>query len=145
MHRVAAFSLVEVMCAIAILAVGLVGLTTGISTAVRSTKDSEIQTRAALFAAGQIETLRAEGYYTDGTTEGECGEAVPSCQWRQTLSAAGLEGLHEVVVAIEHTRSGKVLYELRTFLFEAPLTSSSTDTQRRGSDRREADRRRQRP
>ena len=56
----AAFSLVEVMVAIVILAIALTGLTQGITTALGSSKESELQTTAALFAAGQIELLRAQ-------------------------------------------------------------------------------------
>ena len=56
------FSLIEVMCAILILGVGLVGFTQAITTALGSSKDSEMQTTAALFAAGRIESLRADDY-----------------------------------------------------------------------------------
>ena len=59
MNHNAGFSLVEVMVAILILGIALVGLTQGITTALSSSKESELQTVAALFAAGQIETLRA--------------------------------------------------------------------------------------
>ena len=48
----AAFSLVEVLCAIFILGVGLVGLTQGITTALSSNKEAELQTAAALIAEG---------------------------------------------------------------------------------------------
>ena len=78
LRRNAGFSLVEVMCAILILGISLVGLTQGITAALRSSKESELQTTAALIAAGQIETLRAEGFVIDGETEGvrEFGEPL---------------------------------------------------------------------
>src|SRR5689334_18046772 len=69
-----AFSLIEILCAVLILAVALTGMIQGVTTALSSTKDSEVQTVAALFAAGQIEALRAEGGLQDGATEGDCGE-----------------------------------------------------------------------
>ena len=74
MNRTAGFSLIEVMCAILILGIGLVGLTQGLTTALSSTKESEWQTSAALVAAGRMETLRAEGYLKDGVEAGEGGE-----------------------------------------------------------------------
>ncbi len=57
----AGFSLIEVMCALLILAVGLAGLVQGISTALGSNKDSELHTTAALLAEGRMETLRVYG------------------------------------------------------------------------------------
>lgn len=114
------FSLVEVMIAILILGVALVGLTQGLSTALGSTKESELQAAAALYAAGKIETLRAEGLLLDETTEGDCGEILPQCRWRQTVSAAEIEGLHEVDVVVEFSADGRLVFELRTLLYEAP-------------------------
>ncbi|MGA2865801.1 MAG: type II secretion system protein [Verrucomicrobiota bacterium] len=119
--RNSGFSLVEVLCAILILGVALAGLTQGLTTALDSHKESELQTTAALLAAGQLETLRAEGGLSDGTeTEGEYGAGLSLYRWRQTITAAGLDGLHDVTVTVEHTKTGKPLYELRTLLFEAP-------------------------
>src|SRR3954468_7412343 len=86
-NRRRAFSLVEVMCAILILGVALVGLTQGITTALGSNKESESQTTAALLAAGRIETLRAQGYLYDGEEQGECGDNLPNYQYVQTISS----------------------------------------------------------
>ncbi len=128
----AGFSLVEVMVAILILGVALVGLTQGISTALASGKESELQTTAALFAAGQIEELRATGDITDGTSDGDCGEALPLYRWKQTITATDLDGLHDVSVVIEHARTGEPLYQLRTLLFQLPDNSSSNTKQSQG-------------
>jgi len=51
-RKAAGFSLVEVMCAILILGVALAGLTEAISTALSSNKESELQSTAAMIAAG---------------------------------------------------------------------------------------------
>jgi prepilin-type N-terminal cleavage/methylation domain-containing protein len=122
----AAFSLLEVMIAILILGIAIVGFTQGITTALSSGKESELQTTASLFAAGQIEKLRAEGGIKDGDNDGDCGDDLPLYRWKQTITAAGIDGLHEVVIAVEDTRSGKPVYELRTFLFERPEDADST-------------------
>ena len=121
----AGFSLVEVMCAIIILGIALVGLTQGITTALSSNKESELQTTAALLAAGQIETLRAEGYLTEGTLEGESGEGLSLYRWKQSISSTSIEGLFEVSVAVEHAKTGVAIYELRTMLFDPPSYSST--------------------
>jgi prepilin-type N-terminal cleavage/methylation domain-containing protein len=116
----AGFSLIEVMIAILILGIAVVGLTQGFTTALASTKDSELQTTAALFAAGQIETLRAETGLTDETTDGDCGDDLPHYRWQQTVSSAGTDGLHEVDVTVQNAQTGATIYELKALLFEKP-------------------------
>lgn len=132
------FSLIEVLCAILILGIGVVGLTEGIATALRSSREAQLQTVAMLEAAGMIDALRAEGYLTDGTTEGECRRGLAPHRWRRTVSRTDLEGLHEVVVAIQDGRSGQDICELRTLMFEVPTGSLGGDaTRRRETERRQ--------
>ena len=126
------FSLLEVTVAILVLAVALVGLTQAITLSLGSCKESELQTSAALIAAGQIETLRAEGDITDGETEGE-GELY---HWKQTVSPTQIDGLHEVLVEVSQAQSGKLIYELRTLLFEAPEESSLGGNPQGGAEAR---------
>jgi type IV pilus modification protein PilV len=129
-HRTAGFSLVEVMCAILILGIGLVGLTQGITAALQSSKESELQTTAALIAAGQIEILRADGFVTDGETEGDGEEDLAMYHWKQSITATKIDGLHDVQVVVENSKSRKSIYELRTLLFDppvAPLPNGTSD------------------
>ncbi|PWU09418.1 MAG: hypothetical protein C5B50_27475 [Verrucomicrobia bacterium] len=126
--RFRAFSLIEVLCAMLILGVALVGLTEAITVALHSSKDSELQSTAAMIAAGQLETLRAQGGLENGETQGDCTEGLSLYRWKQTITGAGIDGLHEVAVVVENAKSGQSIYELRTLLFEAPdepLSSSS--------------------
>ena len=122
----AGFSLVEVIVAIAILSIALVGLAHGITMALGSSKESEAQTAAALYAAGVIETLRAEGDLADGEAEGDCGAEMPLYRWTESVTGAGVDGLHEVDVTIQSARTGQAIYELRTLLFEPPVDASDT-------------------
>jgi general secretion pathway protein I len=124
----AGFSLIEVMVAILILGIALVGLTHGITTALDSSKDSELQTVAALLAAGKIETLRAEGDLENGETDGNCGPGLEAYHWKQTISDAGIDGLHEVDVVIETAQHNQEVYELKTMLFESSDSSGSQDS-----------------
>jgi prepilin-type N-terminal cleavage/methylation domain-containing protein len=133
------FSLIEVIFAISILAVAVVGLTQGITLALQSNKESELQSTAALYAAGVIETLRAEGDITNGEQDGDCGEGLSLYRWKQSITAAGIDGLHHVKVVIENTKTEKAIYQLETLLFEAPDDTSQTGSLRRdqtGSKRR---------
>jgi prepilin-type N-terminal cleavage/methylation domain-containing protein len=133
------FSLVEILCAVLVLGVALTGMVHGVTTALGSVKESEHQTVAALFAAGQVETLRAEGELQDGTKEGDCGESLPLYRWQQSITPAGIDGLHEVTVTVENAKSGKQIYELRTLLFEVPDDTARPTTNSRkdsGNSRR---------
>ena len=127
-QRNAGFSLVEVMCAILILGIAMVGLTLGITTALSSNKESELQTTAALLAAGQIELLQADKILTDGVEEGEFGAGLALYRWKQTVSSTAISGLHEVEVTVENSKTGKAIYELRTMLFDPPSESASAKT-----------------
>lgn len=132
-----AFSLIEVMVAILILGIALVGLTQGITTALGSSKESELQTAAILFAQGKIEELRAT-FVTDGEDDGDCGTGLELYRWKQTVIATDIEGLHDVTVTVENSRTGQAICELRTLLFEVPGTDapkekdSKSKTQERG-------------
>jgi len=119
------FSLVEVIVAVAILSIALVGLAHGISVALASSKEAELQTTASMYAAGLIEELRAQGGITDGESQGDCGDELPLYRWSASISAAGIDGLHEVDVSILNTHSGHEIYTLRTLLFEPPPDSDS--------------------
>jgi type IV pilus modification protein PilV len=131
----AGFSLVEVIVAILILGIAVAGLTEGITNALSSSKETELQTTAALLAQGRIETLRAEGDYTDGDTDGDFGSEFSLYKWKQTIKSTELEGLHDVTVTIEQAANGQMLFELRTLLFETPQESQQNDPTKR-HDRR---------
>ena len=141
MRRNSAFSLIETMVAILILGTGLVGLTQGITAALRASKESELQTKAAVFAAGQIEILRAESFILEGDTDGDCGPGLENYTWKQSVKPAGLEGLFDVEVIVQETETGKDVYALRTLLFDMPLsTDEDTTTTKRKDTMRERER-----
>jgi prepilin-type N-terminal cleavage/methylation domain-containing protein len=129
-RRNSGFSLVEVMCAILILGIALAGLTQGVTTALTSSKESELQTTAALVAAGLVETLRAEGNLSDGATEGECGEGLSLYRWKQSITRAGFDGLHEVDVVVQNAKTGQSIYELQTLLFQPPDEPAGSGSRR---------------
>jgi prepilin-type N-terminal cleavage/methylation domain-containing protein len=135
----AGFSLIEIMVAILILGVALTGLTQGITYALSSNKESESQTAAALLAAGQIETLRAEKEIDDGVTEGDGGDDLPLYSWTQTISPSDIDGLHEVKVVIHNANSGADIYELSTYIFDPDYPSQDENA---GKTKHEAEKRR---
>ena len=137
MTKNAGFSLVEVMVAILILGIALVGLVQGVNTALVSSKESEVQTAAALLAAGQIETIRADLFgISDGETDGTCGDELSQYQWHQTITGTQVEGLHEVKVVVENSKTGKSVYELRTMLFEKPLVTEEDEKAKKDKEKK---------
>jgi hypothetical protein len=114
------------MVAILVLGIGVVGLTQGITTALSSGKESETQATAALLAAGRIEDLRAEGGLIDSVVEGDSGEGLEFYHWQQTVSPAGVDGLHKVEVVILNPQTGQTVFELETLLFE-PAENTATN------------------
>ena len=117
----AGFSLIEVMVAILILGVALVGLTQGITTALGSSKESELQTTAMLFAQGKIEELRASTLIV-GEDDGDCGAGLELYRWKQNVTTTDLDGLHDVKVVVENVRTGQMICELQTLIFEVPVS-----------------------
>ena len=132
------FSLIEVMCAVLILGTALVGLTHGLTTAVVSSKESEVQTAAALLAAGQIEILRAEGYLVDGEREGDGTGGLSAYRWKQSISPSTINGLHEVKVTVENAKSSQLLFELRTLLFDPPAETAEEKADLKSRERKDS-------
>ncbi|MDA1272591.1 MAG: prepilin-type N-terminal cleavage/methylation domain-containing protein [Verrucomicrobia bacterium] len=143
-HKTDGFSLVEVMCAILIFGLSVVGLTRGLTAALLANKESEVQTSAALIAAGRIELLRADGFLKDGEDEGDCGANLPLYRWKQSVTETSVEGLFEVTVMVANAESGKPIFELETLLFEAPYDSSADNLGGSGSQS-QSNRQRRRP
>jgi prepilin-type N-terminal cleavage/methylation domain-containing protein len=123
----AGFSLVETMLAILILGVGVAGLTQGITESLRASKESELQTKAALFAAGQIETLRAESFIVEGDTEGACGSGLENHEWKQSIKPGSIKGLFDVKVVVQQSATAQEVYSLDTLLFDPPLSTTEDD------------------
>jgi len=134
-RHTAAFSLIEVMVAILILGIALTGLVHGITTALASSKESELQTVAALFAQGRIEELRAAQILDNGDENGDCGAVLPLYRWRQSVTSSTLPGLHEVRVVVERAQTSQEIYELRTLLFVPDDDSTSGKSGNRGDSR----------
>jgi general secretion pathway protein I len=137
MRRSAGFSLIEVMIAMLILGVALVGLTQGITAALSSGKESEVQTTAVLLASGRLEKLRADGEIKDGVVEGDWGDSFPNYRWRRTITSTETTGLHDVEVVVESAQSGQRILALRTMLFEPYVTAEMEERSKTGKKGRE--------
>lgn len=119
------FSLVEVLVAVLIIGIGITGLVEGLSTAIYSHKDSERISIAAWLAAGRIEFIRSDGLLIEGTSSGNWTGALSGYAYSETIEESEVEGLYDISVTINDQKDGKVVYSLKTKLFEAPLEVES--------------------
>ena len=117
------FSLLEALCALLILGVGLVGMVEAMTLALRSGKDAERHTQAALLAAGRMEELRGLSTLSTGEEEGDFGDTFPAYAWQQYVEETSYDGLYEVTVTVTETASDTPVYELTTLIFRRPYSS----------------------
>lgn len=136
------FSLVEVLVAILILGIGVVGLTQGVTTALRSSKEAEWHSTAVFLAAGRMEELRADGFVIEGEEEGDFGTAFSRYRWTQSTVSTDIDGLFEITVTVADASDEKPLYELKTLLFDPPAESTQPASEPRREERSASDRRR---
>lgn len=125
--RAGGFSLLEVLLAALILGLGLAGIMEGMTLALQSHGDSERSTTAILLADGLLEEICAAGLPPEGESEGDFGDLFPRYAWTRRVEPIEPAGLHEVRVAIrwrEGEREAEI-YELTTFIFEAPISAGA--------------------
>lgn len=120
------FSLIEVLIAIMVLGIAVAGLLHGVSASLVSSKENELQTRAALLAAGRIELLRVDGYLETGQEQGEFEDSQSLFRWAQTIEETSVPGLFHVTVRVENTGTQREVYALETLLFDPPLETTAT-------------------
>lgn len=99
----AGFTLVEVLVATVILAIGLLGALTAFSMASRVTGRSAQDTVVTLMAQEKLTEVLVtarSGELVSGTTEGDFGEDRPGYSWRLRVSAPDADRLSHVQLTI---------------------------------------------
>lgn len=126
------FSLLEVLIAVVVLGVGVVGILQSITSALTSSRRAEQLTTAVFLAGGLLEELRAQGQVAlePAEKEGDFGDAFAHYRWRRQSNAREPEGLYHVVVIVENDHHGawQPIETLETLIFEMPASEDGASS-----------------
>ena len=101
-RRQAGFTLIEMVVAIVLLALGVVGALACISSATRSTSISSEYTTAALLAQQKLAEVEAQpDQIQGGEQSGDFGEEYSNFSWRQNIESSNIASLMRVTLSIE--------------------------------------------
>ena len=115
------FSLLEVLCAVMVMGISLLGLVEALTLTLRYSQDEAYYNTAVRLATSHMEEFRADGYVIAGEDEGDFEPEFPQWSWTQSVEEAELPGLFNVVIQVRRAEEELPTYELHTQLFEAPL------------------------
>jgi general secretion pathway protein I len=94
------FTLLEVMVALAILAITLVIIFSQQAASITMGNEARIITKATFVAQERIAGLIAQERLPIGEEEGEVPEAIPPLKWKQMVEESATEGMKKITVLI---------------------------------------------
>ena len=98
--RRAGFSMVEMVAALAIFSIGVVGTMEAFTVCLRSSGASLDRTRAVFLAQGLIEQAVAEELILAGEESGEFGSELPGGSWTLHVTETEADGLYQVEATV---------------------------------------------
>ncbi len=101
------FSLVEMLAALTIFSLGVLGTMEVFTACLRSTSASLGYTRAAHLAQGLLEETIAEGDFTFVSDSGTFGLGYPRHSWTREIAETEELGLYQVEVEVAWTERGQ--------------------------------------
>ena len=90
------FSLLEVMIAVALIAVALVTLLGSQSQSVSFANSAKFETMAALLAQSKMSEITIQDAGSLSSDRGDFGDAYPGYAWEATVSDISVEGLEDI-------------------------------------------------
>jgi general secretion pathway protein I len=139
--RNAGFTLVEVMVALAIAALGLAAVTVSVSQMVEAAIAMQQRSYASWIAQNRITELRLANVVPEvSSTSGQTEYAGVDWDWRATISETGVENLFRVDVTVSRAGSDEVLRAVSGFIGEPGIPGQSniawtSNTPAAGNDR----------
>lgn len=101
-RRTRGFTLVEMIVATVVLAIGVVSAMLCIGSATRVTGIAQEYTRATLIAQRRLAEIDADpNQLSGGEQQGDYAEEEPGFRWAQSVEPTGISGLVRVSLAVE--------------------------------------------
>ncbi len=129
-----AFTLVEVMVALAIIALSLTAVAAKMSRMIDTSNSMRERTYASWIAQNQITEMRLANVIPEVTaTSGEVDYANNTWRWRAVVSESGIENLYRVDVAISYGDGSSVIRTVTGFIGEPVIPGQGNRAWSRGS------------
>ncbi len=124
--RIAGFTLVEVMVALAIAGLSLAAVAASISQMVDAGSAMQERTYASWIAQNKITELRLANVLPEvSSTSGEVEYAALEWAWRATISETGVENLFRVDVEVSYAGSDEIIRTVTGFIGEPGVPGES--------------------
>jgi general secretion pathway protein I len=138
-HR--AFTLVEVMVALAIIALSLTAVAAKMGRMIDTSNAMRERTYASWIAQNKITELRLANVLPEvSATSGEVEYANTTWRWRAVISESGIENLFRVDVAVSYENGDDVVRTVTGFIGEPVIPGQSNRAWNRGSQNSGAER-----
>ncbi len=135
--RTRAFTLVEVMVALAIIALSLTAIAAKMSRMIDTSNSMRERTYASWIAQNKITELRLANVLPEvSTTSGDIDYANSNWRWRAVISESGIENLFRVDVEVYDTDGDFLIRKVTGFIGEPVIPGQSNRSWNRGSGNR---------
>jgi general secretion pathway protein I len=140
-NRFRAFTLVEVMVALAIIALSLTAVSAKMGRMIDTSNSMRERTYASWIAQNKITELRLANVLPEvSATSGEVQYANTTWRWRAVISGSGIENLFRVDVAVSYEDGDDVIRTVTGFIGEPVIPGQSNRAWNRGSQNSGAER-----
>jgi prepilin-type N-terminal cleavage/methylation domain-containing protein len=121
------FTLVEMLVAIVVLAVGIAGTLAALGAISSSSGAAAEYDRAALLAERQLAEIEAQEQAPSGEDSGDFGEEYPGYQWEQEVLATDVENLVEVRLTVSWgNEKARRSIQVSTYLLQEQSSAPTT-------------------
>ena len=122
------FTLLEVLVAMTVLAIGIIGIVRAFSSCMTASRNTESYATASLLAAQTAAQLERTSPLEVGEYSGDFGEDAPDYTWQAVVSQADVEGMLAVDVTILWGPDEKPSrYQMQAFVREATEQTAQSD------------------